>query len=104
MVNTNFFLAHVAMVGIGVFMNSYIHAITHVTFKAKSVKREGLHRVAHYLVFPVFTFACSLTLKSTLSTLFHFGKSTISFTGICKPRVIKSAISIIPWPYIVIYM
>ena len=29
------------MVGIGVFMNSYIHAITHVTFKAKSVKREA---------------------------------------------------------------
>ena len=29
------------MVGTGVFMNSYIHAITHVTFKAKSVKREA---------------------------------------------------------------
>lgn len=35
------FLVNVAMVGIGVFMNSYIHAITHVTFKAKSVKREA---------------------------------------------------------------
>ena len=58
------------MVEIGVFMNSYIHAITHVTFKAKNREAWGFTSGGALLGFPCFYFRMQSHIEVNLEHAF----------------------------------